>query len=220
MTLPVYPGQDLLKGLKYSSKWDSRFYVQSATTAAGADEDILIAQYPLHDFELDYQFLRDGPKWGGVLPGLEFRTMKGFFLAMSGSAGRFLFRNPDDHQVWQNQIGIGDGATTTFTITRTFGANGFFATEPVGQVDTAAGVNVYLGGSATPVKPTLYAISTANPCANTITFTTAPTSGQAIAIDMRYFYYCKLAANSNSFDKFMDRIWAATIKLHSCRAGA
>lgn len=221
MTLPVYPGANLLKGLAYTSKWSPNFFNQTATSATGADIDVAIAQYPLHDFELTYSFLRDGLGWQGALSGLEFRTMMGFHLALGGSRGRFLYRNPDDHQVFRNQIAVGDGTTTSFLITRSFGANGYSSAEPVGQVNTTAGVNVYLGTSATPVCPSLYAIDTTSPVANMITFQTAPTAGQAISIDMEYFYYCKLADNSNTFEKFMSRVWnVSKVRLHGCRAGA
>ncbi len=220
MTLPVYPGRSMLKGLSYSSKWTPNYFNQTATAVTGAEVDVAIAQYPLHDFELAYKFLRDGVGWGDALSALEFQTMMGFHMAMAGSLGRCLYRNPDDHQVFQNQIGIGDGATTTFTLTRRFGANGFFASEPVGQVNTGELFNVYLGGSAAPVNPSLYTLSTANPVANTITFTTAPAAGVAIAVDMSYFYYCKLSGGSPSFEKFMGRLWAlGKVQLRSCRAG-
>ncbi|CAN5578177.1 hypothetical protein BH10PSE14_BH10PSE14_06820 [soil metagenome] len=221
MTLPVYPGAQLLRGLTYNSKWSPTFFNASVTTSTGADIDVGLALHPLHDFELVYSFLRDGPSWRDALSGMEFRTMMGFHLALSGTLGRFLYRNPDDCEVFQNAIGAGDGTTTMFTITRTFGANGYFGTEPVGQVATDAGVNVYLGGSSTPLDPTLYAIDTSQPVANTITFDTAPGADQAISIDMQYFYYCKLAQNGNTFEKFMDRLWMlGKVSLHSCRAGA
>ncbi len=223
MTLPVYPGRDLLPGLAFNAKWSPTFFnMEPAVAATGAQIDLGLAQYPLHDFELTYEFLRDGPRAGGsALTQLEFRTLMGFHLQLAGTLGRFLFRNPDDHQVWQNPIGTGDGTTTVFTLTRTFGANGYFGTEPVGQVDAGAPFEVYLNGSSTPVNPSLYTLSTANPCANTITFGAAPGNGQAIAVDTSYFYYCKLAANSNTFEKFMDRLWLLNkITLHSCRPGA
>lgn len=223
MTLPVYPGPDLLPGLTYGSKWSPSFVnMQTATAASGADIDLGLAQYPLHDFELTYEFLRHGPVAGGsALAQLEFRTMMGFHLQIGGTLGRFLYKNPDDRRVFQNQIATGDGTTTTFTLTRTFGANGYFGSEPVGQVDTGEPFNVYLGGSATPVAPSAYTLNTSTPVANTITFASAPAAGQNIAVDMSYFYYCKLAQNSNTFEKFMGRLWKlAKVTLHSCRAGA
>jgi hypothetical protein len=218
MTLPVYPGASLLRGLGYSSKWTPEFFVQSAKSATGAEIDLLIAQYPLHSFELTYRFLRDGVAWRDSLSALEFRTMMGFFLSMQGTAGRCLYRNPDDYQVFQNQIGTGDGSTRTFTLTRSYGANGYTASEPIGQVIPGELFNVYLAGSSTPVNPTLYTLSTTNPVANTITFTSAPAVGQAITVDMSYYYYCKLADTAVTFEKFMARLWALNkVQLRSCR---
>jgi len=224
MTLPIYPDKSLLPGLTYQSTWSPAFFnLPTATTASGADIDMAIAQYPLHDFDLTYQFLRDGighSVWRNG-EGLEFRTMMGFLLQAGGTVGRFLYKNPDDHRVWQNVIGTGDGTTTVFTLTRTFGANGYSATEPVGQVNLGEGFNVYLNGAPIPVNPTLYTVDATHPVANTITFTSAPANGYSIAVDMAYFYYCKLAANNNTVKKFMDRLWAMDkVSLHSCRPGA
>jgi hypothetical protein len=221
VTLPVYPDPSLLRGLSYTSRWKPMFFNMTATTATGADIDVGLSQYPLHDFELNYNFLRDGPDWRDVLGEQEFKTMMGFFLTIGGTLGRFLYRNPADWKVFQTPIGVGDGTTTTFTLTRRFGANGYYQTEPVGQIDVAAGANFYLNGSSSPVLPTLRTISVANPCANTVTFTTAPPNGQAITADLQYFYYCKMGANDLSFDKFMDRLWMLQkVQLHSCRPGA
>lgn len=214
MTLPVYPGPDLLPGLKYSSKWSPAFLnMPTATTASGADIDLALAQYPLHDFELSYEFLRDS------LSPSEFRTLMGFFLQLGGTVGRFLFDNPDDNQVTANPIGTGDGSNKIFTLTRFFGANGYGASEPVGVANTSATFNVYNNGSL--VSPSAYTVDTSLPCANTVTFTTAPASGHAITVDMSYRYYCKLADNAATFEKFMNQLWSVEkITLHSCRAGA
>lgn len=223
MTLPVYPGRYLLPGLTYGSKWSPDFInMPTATTASGADIDVGLAQYPLHDFELQYEFLRDGLKaeWQRG-QGLEFKTMMGFFLQLGGTLGRFLYLNPSDHKVFQNQIGVGDGSTTVFTLTRTFGANGYFGTEPVGQVNLIELFNVYLNGSPSPVLPTAYAVSAAAPGANTITFTTAPGNGQKITVDMTYWYYVKFHDNTLSYENFMDRLWLLNkVSLHSCRPNA
>ena len=221
MTLPIHPGRDLLRALTYSSKWSPRFFSQSTTTATGASLDLALAAYPLHEFELTYAFLRDGLVWGEALAGLEFRTMMGFHLQIGGTQGRFLYRNPDDRHVFRNRIGVGDGATTAFTLTRTFGANGYAGSEPVGQVDLGEPFDVYLGGSAAPTAPALYALNTASPLANTITFTNPPAAGAAVEVDMAYLYYCRLADDANSFERFMDRLWKlGKVTIQSCRPGA
>lgn len=135
--------------------------------------------------------------------------------------GRFLYRNIDDERVWRQPLAVGDGITTTFTLIRTLGANGYAGTEPIGEVYVDAAVNAYLGDSAIPVDPALYTISRAVPGANTITFTTAPAAGQAVAIDMAYFYYCRLADDDNTFEKFMNRLWTLQkVTINSCRPGA
>lgn len=229
MVLPVYPDRHLLPGLTYNQKWSPTFFNQpTATTATGADIDLGLAQYPLHDFELSYELLRHGigpTNWTNG-QGLEFRTMMGFHLQIGGTLGRFLYKNVDDFEVFQNQIGVGDGITTTFTLTRFFGTGLYGASEPIGSLIPGEMFNAYLNGSSSPVLPTLYTLDTSNPCANTITFGTAPpapTMGnpQTINVDMSYFYYCKLAQNSNTFEKFMERLWLLNkITLHSCRPGA
>ena len=71
------------------------------------------------------------------------------------------------------------------------------------------------------MTPGSYAVNTTYPCANTITFSSPPGAGQAIAVDMDYLYYCKLASNAATFEKFMNRLWClGKVVLHGCRPGA
>lgn len=212
MTLPVYPGSGLLPGLTFGSKWSPQFFnMDPAVTATGAQIDLGLAQYPLHAFELTYEFLRADPDT------LEFQTMMGFLLQIGGTLGRFLYSNPADNSVTANPIGTGDGETNTFALTRTFGANGYSASEPVGQVDLTQDFHVYVDGV---LATTGYTVSTSSPVANALTFSAAPASGKAVSVDMTYFYYCKLADNSNTLEKFMDRLFLLNkIALQSCRPG-
>lgn len=221
MTLPVYPDRSILKGLGFSQKWTPEFFnLKTAVSASGAETDLALAQYPLHGFELTYNFLRDGGVGGWAAPaGLEFRTLMGFWLQLGGSVGRFLYRNPDDNQVAAQLIGTGDGATTGFTVVRSFGANGFGATEPVGQVDTTQPVTVRLGNTVQAAS--LYTLNTAAPAAQLLTFATAPGAGVSIYMDFAFFYYCKFGANSAGFEKFQHRLWKLQkIDLKSCRPGS
>ena len=221
MALPIYPDRSVLPGLGFGTKWAPMFVnMPTAVASNGAEIDLGLAQYPLHDFELKYNFLHD---WSGrsASESLEFKTMIGFFLQIGGTVGRFLFKNPDDNTVFQQLIGTGDGTNRVFQLIRTFGANGYQASEPVGVVDLTSPFNVYLNGSGTPVNPSLYTVQTTSPLLQTITFTTAPPNGQAVAVDMTYWYYCKLGDNNAQFEKFMDRLWMLNkITLRSCRPGA
>lgn len=212
MTLPVYP---TLKGLTYPIKWTPRFYnMATQTTASGADIDLGLAAYPLHDFELQYDFLRDG----GAL--VEFKTLMGFVLQVGGTAGRFLFSNPDDFTVTGQLIGTGDGTTRTFTLVRTFGAGGFAGTEPVGMADLTATFNVKVSGTLKTLGSD-YTVDQTLGAGNTVTFTAAPASSAPITVDMSYRYYCKFPDNAQEFDKFMSGLWSMQkIVMHSCRPGA
>lgn len=220
MALPVYPDRTVLKGLAFSSKWTPQFFnLAPAVSASGAEVDLALAQYPLHGFELSYNFLRDGGLRGWPAPGgLEFKTLMGFWLQVGGSVGRFLFRNPDDCRVAAQLIATGDGATATFSVIRSFGANGHGGAEPVGQVDTSQPVVVRLGNAVQ--ASSLWSLDTASPAAQTISFATPPAAGTPIYMDFAYFYYCKFAGNAASFEKFAERLWQLQkVSLKSCRPG-
>jgi hypothetical protein len=223
MTLAIYPDRTILKGLGFTQKWTPEFITMpSAVTASGAEVDIALAQYPLHTFELTYNFLRDGiGTWGWPAPdGLEFKALMGFWLQTGGPVGRFLYRNPDDCTVAAQLVGTGDGTTTTFgPIVRTLGAQGYGASEPVGMIDTSQPVIVRLGNNVQ--ASSLYTLNTANPVNQTITFTSAPGASVPVYMDFAFTYYCKFSDTSATFEKFMSRLWMLQkVSLRSCRAGA
>jgi len=221
MALSTFPGATVLPGLAYSSKWTPLFFnLDTAKASSGAEIDLGIAQYPLHQFEISFDFLHDW-SYRSATESLEYKTLFGFVLQQGGSIGRFLYQNPDDYSVTQQPIGTGDGTTTTWQLMRTYGANGFGLAEPVGVVDLASPFNAYLAGNSTPMAPAGYSVNTTNPCLQTITFTSAPAAGAAIAVDMSYAYYCKFDANNFPFEKFLDRLWNLNkLVIRSCRAGA
>lgn len=218
--LPIFPDQTVLPGLAFNVKWIPNFFnLPTATSSTGADVDLALADTPLHDYELNYEFLHD-QSWRSLQESLEFKTLFGFFLQMGGTVGRFVFENPDDFQVFQQSFATGDGSTTTFVLKRFFGANGFGATEEVGVVNTNLPFNIYLGGSSVPLNPSLYTTDFTLPVVQKVTFNTAPGVGVNIAVDMSYYYYCKFPANTNTFEKFMYRLWTVnSLIIHSCRAG-
>ena len=209
----VYP---TLPGLGYSVLWKPKFFnMPTQTTSSGADLDLGLAAAPLHDFELTYELLRDTFSIGTS----EFKTMLGFFGAMSGNLGRFLFKNPDDNSVTQQFIATTDGTTHLWTLNRTFGVGDYSWTEPVGYVDLTAPFNVYFGGVLQ--APSSYSVNVTEPGLQQIQFTSTPTAGHIITVDMSYFYYCKLSADTLSFEKFMNKLWLLKkVTVHSCRAGA
>jgi hypothetical protein len=208
---PVFP---TLIGLGYNVKWSPVFYNMPTDTAAtGADVDLGLADEPLHDFELTYGFLRD--QFGNT----EFKTMMGFFLRLGGTRGRFLFPNPDDRSVTGQFLVTTDGVNSVFgPLKRTFGIGDNSGTEAVGWVDQTEPFNLYWNGVLQ--DPATYQILGDLPKNQQIKFLNTPAADIEVTVDMSYFYYCKFPDNTNTFEKFLDRIWLLNkMTLHSCRAG-
>lgn len=211
--LPIYPE---LKGRAFSTHWRTKFANVGETAASLADIDLAIAQDPIHEFDLTYNFLRDGFAW--PKGSQEFKRMKGFSLRIGGSAGRFLFRFKDDNSVTSQFIATTDGTTNIWTLSRTFGLGEDSRAEPVGYVDTAMPFFAYLNGVAQ--DHTTYQVIQTTPGQQQIKFFNTPTTGQKLTVDMSYFYYCKFVADEDDFEKFVSGNWrVAKITLRSCKAG-
>lgn len=198
----------------YSVKWAPKAWnMPTQTMTTGAKLDLALANTITHTFELTYQILRD--TWN--VAGTEFRTMGGFFGAMLGNAGRFLFPWKDDNQVQNQFIATTDGVNHTWTLQRTFGLGEYSFTEPVGYVDLTQPFVAYLNGVRQ--NASLYSVVQTQPGLQQIEFAGTPTTGQTLTVDMSYFYYCRLPDDNLSFEQFMNKLWTLKkIQIESCRA--
>lgn len=212
--LAIYPD---LPGLGYSQFWNPKFFNQSEVASGGANVDLALSPTPIHEFELTYDFLRANGAFMAGTP--EFKIFFSFFLAMGGQVGRFLYWNPDDHNVTSQFVATADGNTSVFgPLSRTYGYADNNQTEPVGYIDITQPLNVYLNG----VKQTAssYQIIQTTPMNQQLKFLNTPASGVVITIDMYYRYYCKFTEDSNTFEKFMNNLWTVKkVTLRSCKAG-
>ena len=154
--------------------------------------------YPLWQFALVYDFLRDNPQAGYD----ELRTLLGFFMLCQGAFGTFLFQDPSDFQVAGQQIGIGDASTTVFQLQRTMGttlpAGGFL--EPIVAPNVVSAI--YFNGLTQ--APTTYSVDTT---AGLVIFETAPSSGLIITADFSYYFRCRFIDDKYDFENFMYRLW-------------
>jgi hypothetical protein len=93
--LAVYP---VLPGLTFTTLKTPKFATD--VQAAPNFYEVRIAQAinPRWTWTLIYDFLHDFP-WGNFLTVSELRTLMGFFNAMGGEAGSFLFLDQDDNYV-------------------------------------------------------------------------------------------------------------------------
>lgn len=131
MSNSVFP---TLPGLTINVVKQPEFVTTVKRAVSGREYRAAYLQYPLWHLQMTYEFLRAGNR------GADLKTLVGFFLTMRGQWDTFLFTDPDDCAVTDQQIGLGDGSTTQFQLVRAFGAGGFSFVEPVQNVNVLAGI--------------------------------------------------------------------------------
>jgi uncharacterized protein (TIGR02217 family) len=187
-----------LPGLAWSVTKTPTFQTRIQRAVSGRELRALDYPYPLWQFALVYDFLRDAPAAGYD----ELRSLLGFFMLCQGAFGTFLFQDPSDFQVTGQQIGIGDASTTIFQLQRTLGTSlpggGFI--EPIDAPDSVSAI--YLNGIVE--APTTYSV---DPNTGLVTFSTAPSSGLIISADFSYYFRCRFVEDKYDFENFMYRLW-------------
>jgi uncharacterized protein (TIGR02217 family) len=187
-----------LPGLAWSVTKSPTFQTRIQRAASGRELRALDYPYPLWQFTLVFDLLRDNPAAGYD----ELRTLMGFFMLCQGAYGAFLFRDPSDDRVAGQQIGIGNASTTVFRLQRAMGATlpGRGFQEPIVAPNVVTAV--YLDDITQ--SPASYSIDS-----NTglITFETAPGSGLIITADFSYYFRCRFIDDSYAFENFMYQLW-------------
>ncbi len=191
----VFPA---LPGLAWSVTKTPTFQTRIQRAVSGRELRALDYPYPLWQFTLVFDFLRDDPAAGYD----ELRCLMGFFMLCQGAFGTFLFHDPSDYQVTGQQIGIGNASTTVFQLQRAMGATlpggGFF--EPIVAPDKVSAV--YVDGITQSVES--YSVDQST---GLVTFDTAPGSGLIIAADCTYYFRCRFVDDRYDFENFMYRLW-------------
>ncbi len=187
-----------LPGLAWSVTKTPTFQTRIQRAVSGRELRALDYPYPLWQFALVYDFLRDNPAAGYD----ELRTLLGFFMLCQGAFGTFLFQDPSDFQVTGQQIGIGDASTTVFQLQRVMGAilpyGGFL--EPIVAPNVVRAI--HLNGLLQ--APTSYSV---DPTTGLVSFSTAPSSGLIISADFSYYFRCRFVDDKYDFENFMYRLW-------------
>lgn len=194
----LFPGSlgspTALPGLAFVIHKRPRFSTAVYPGSSGVSVRRAMMQYPIWEFELTFEFLRDND----AINSNEYRTLCGFFLSRQGGFDTFLLKDPDDYQVTGGSLGTGDGTTTQFPFLRSFG--GF--EELVGQVDNGNPIHIYDNGVLKTLG-TDYTIA----LPNQLIFTVAPAAGHAITADFQFFFNCRFQEDVADFDKFADKFW-------------
>jgi len=187
-----------LPGLAWSVTKSPTFQTRIQRAASGRELRALDYPYPLWQFTLVFDFLRDNPAAGLD----ELRTLMGFFMLCQGAFGTFLFQDPSDDRVSGQQIGTGDTLRTVFQLQRTMGetlpGGGFL--EPILAPKVVSAV--YFNGIIQ--DPAGYSVDSMT---GLVTFNTAPGSGLIITADYSYYFRCRFVDDSYAFENFMFRLW-------------
>ena len=187
-----------LPGLAWSVTKSPTFQTRIQRAASGRELRALDYPYPLWQFTLVFDFLRDNPAAGFD----ELRTLMGFFMLCQGAFGTFLFQDPSDDRVSGQQIGTGDTLRTVFQLQRTMGetlpGGGFL--EPILAPNVVSAV--YFNGIIQ--DPAGYGVDSMT---GLVTFNTAPGSGLIITADYSYYFRCRFVDDSYAFENFMFRLW-------------
>ena len=187
-----------LPGLTWSVTKTPIFQTRIQRAVSGRELRALDYPYPLWQFALVYDFLRDDQAAGCD----ELRTLLGFFMLCQGAFGTFLFRDPSDWQVTGQQIGIGDASRTGFQLQRSMGAalpgGGFI--EPIAAPNVVHAI--YFNGIVQ--GPSTYSVDAAT---GLVTFVSPPSSGLIITADFTYYFRCRFVDDKYDFENFMYQLW-------------
>lgn len=183
----VFP---LLPGLAWNVKKTPMWSTKVQTSANGKEKRAAMWSYPIWKFELGFEFLRDDPARNDT----ELKTIAGFFNKMQGKFKPFWFKDPNDHWLENQQIGIGNGTGKTFNVVRPFGE----FVEPVGAVDPAA--KFYINGALQGVAA--YSVGERH-----VTFDNAPSSGLPITVTGDFFFKVRFEQDQAEFNLFMYNLY-------------
>ena len=144
---------------------------------------------PIWKFEISYDILRDASDY------LELQNIMGFYNARQGSFDSFLYSDPYDNTVINQQIGVGDGNTVNFQLLRSFGN----FVEPV----TAPNVIQYVYIDGVPVTSFGGGLDTNG----IISFYVAPGSESVITWTGSFYFRCRFEDDSQDYSNFMYQLW-------------
>jgi len=179
MTVQTFP---TLAGLGFPVKRTPIHSTTPQVAWSGKDSRRSNWTYPKHRYELVFDLLRSDSN-------AEWQTLIGFFNKCHGSAAVFKFLDPDDNTATAQQIGIGDGVTTTFQLVRTLGGFVEPVFSPISPVVSGAG---------------LYSVD----ASGLVTFSLPPSIGAAITWSGTFNWLCRFDSDELEFDKFMNQMWS------------
>ena len=127
-------------GLEWGAKKTPVFTTNIQKALTKAETRISYHDTPMYRWKIPLEFLRDDPdSQSPVGDEAEYKTLINFFLARKGAFESFLYKDPSDNAVTDQQFGTGDGTTTSFQLSRQI--MGDFS-EPVHNIDALQSITI------------------------------------------------------------------------------
>ena len=186
--LPVFP---LLPGVSPDVEKAPSWSTKVLRASAGNERRTALWPYPIWNFALKHEVLRNDAVRGAALLD-EVKGVWELFNTVQGQFGTFLFLDETACQVQAEQIGVGDGVTTSFQLVRHV-RNWF---EPV---LAPFAVDVLVGGA--PVGFSLGA-------GGLVTLASPPASGAAVAWSGDYFFPCRFTQDDLTLRRIAHQLWS------------
>lgn len=212
LVYPTLPGLSI----EVSRTYQWKTFVQEALS--GKQSALSARQYPLVNWDMTYNVLRDVGAPGGFSSASEIQSIVGLYNKMQGRADTFLFTDPDFNTIapanaaQYGSFGTGDGSTLVFQLTATYQVSG-----GPGQAEIIQNLN------GTPI---LYdngvTISAANYTIGATGIVTfggghAPASGHALTWSGSWYYRCRFDEDAIVWKRFMSKLWLANVKFTSVK---
>lgn len=192
MSNAVFPTPAVTPGLMWDIVKKPMFDTTVQRATSGFERRIAHRQYPLYSFEVSYALLRSNSARGYT----ELQTLFGFCNARQGMFDSFLYSDPSDSTVTDAPLGTGDGSTTTYQLTRSYG--GFL--EPINNVNVFGNIKangVIQSGSG----------YTVNAATGLVTFASAPAIGVVLTYTSSYYYRVRFENDEFHFNQFYKNYW-------------
>lgn len=181
----IYP---TLPGLKFPVKKRPIFNTIIQTAASLREVRSGLASYPVFQWDLQYDFLRDTEAYP------EIKTLMGFFMRHYGALDSFKFNDVTDNFVTEQVVGISNGVQTEYQMIRSYG--GFI--QPIYDIKmTLPTPLIYLDDV---LQESGYTIGE-----NTglLTFDNAPSDETVITATFQYYWRARFKEDSTDFENFM-----------------
>jgi uncharacterized protein (TIGR02217 family) len=175
-----------LPGITWDTQVAPQFNTKIHRAVSGFEVRAAYMVYPLWKFLLKYELLRDNAANN------EVKILLGFFNARLGSFDSFLYTNPADYAVSAHPFGTGNGALTSFQLTRSYG--GYI--EPVQNINGAP--LIYVNGALTACT-----ISGTG----SVQFAAPPANGAALTWTGSFYYRCRFLADMIDLNQFMKNLY-------------